>query len=88
MEHLLLEVVVEVIHKVYYYSKQISLVKEFYSYFVKPDVLENHKKGKDLLTLDLKKENLLPRDLIFIGLEAKKLVKKLGMEHVRCGGLS
>ena len=68
------------IHKVY--PKQISLVMEFYSYFVKPDVLENHKKGKDLLTLDLKKENLLPRDLIFIGLEAKKLVKKLGMEHV------
>ena len=49
---------------------------------MKPDVLENCKKGKDLLTLDLKKESLLPRDLIFIGLKAKKLVKKLGIEHV------
>ena len=34
-----------IIHKVYY--KQVSLVKEFYSYFVNPSVLEKCKTAKE-----------------------------------------
>ena len=68
------------IHKVYY--KQVSCVRTFFSYFVKPDVLVKCKKGQQLLDLELKKENLLPKELIFIGKTAKELVDKLGSEHV------
>ena len=68
-----------IIHKVYY--KQVSLVKEFYSYFVNPSVLEKCKTAKQLLALDLKKENLLPSDLMFVGIKAKKLIEKLGKKH-------
>ena len=67
------------IHKVYY--QQVNLVKEFFSYFVKPSVVAKCKKGKHLLKLDLSEKNILPKKLIFIGLKAKKLVDKLGYEN-------
>ena len=47
------------IHKVYY--QQVNLVKEFYSYFVKPSVVAKCKKGKRLLKLDLSEKNLFPK---------------------------
>lgn len=68
------------IHKIYY--KQIECIKTFFSYFVKPDVLVKCKTGTQLLHLDLKKENLLPKELIFIGKTAKQLVDSLGCDHV------
>ena len=66
------------IHKVYH--KQVALVKQFFSYFIKPDALERCKKGQDFLLLDLKK-NLLPFDLMFIGSRARKLIAELGKDH-------
>ena len=51
--------------------------KEFMSYFVKPDVLEKCKRGKHFLELSLK-TSLLPKELMFIGFKAKKLIQKLG----------
>ena len=68
------------IHKVYY--KQVDAMRTFFSYFVKPDVLATCKNGKQLLNLKLKEENLLPKELIFIGSTASKLVEKLGRQHV------
>ena len=67
------------IHKAYY--QQVNLVKEFYSYFVKPSVVAKCKKGTHLLKLDLSEKNLLPKKLLFIGLKAKKLIDKLGYEN-------
>ena len=67
------------IHKVYY--EQVNLVKEFYSYFVKPSVVATCKKGKHLLKLDLSEKNVLPKKLLFIGVKAKKLLEKLGYEN-------
>ena len=66
------------IHKVYH--KQVSLVKEFFSYFIDPGALSKCKTGALLLKLDIKK-NLLPVDLMFIGSNANKIVKKLGKDH-------
>ena len=66
------------IHKVYH--KQVSLVKEFFSYFIDPDALSKCKTGALLLKLDIEK-NLLPVDLMFIGSKANKIVKKLGKDH-------
>ena len=40
------------IHKVY--AEQHQLVRSFFSFFVKPDVLSAVKRGKDLLQLNLK----------------------------------
>ena len=45
------------IHKVY--AEEHQLVRTFFSFFVKPDVLPAVKRGKDLLQLDLKEENLI-----------------------------
>ena len=64
-----------IIHKVY--LQQISIVKKFLSYFVKPEDLAKCKKGKHFLKLDLK-NSLLPKDLLFVGFKAKKLIQKLG----------
>ena len=66
------------IHKVYH--KQVSLVKEFFSYFIDPDALSKCKTGALLLKLDIEK-NLLPVDLMFNGSKANKIVKKLGKDH-------
>ena len=66
------------IHKVYH--KQVSLVKEFFSYFIDPDALSKCKTGALLLKFDIEK-NLLPVDLMFIGSKANKIVKKLGKDH-------
>ena len=51
------------IHKVYH--KQVSLAKEFFSYFIDADVLSKSKTGAFLLKLDVEKK-LLPVDLMFI----------------------
>ena len=67
------------IHKVYY--QQVNLMEEFFSYFVKPSVAAKCKKGKHLLKLDLSETNILPKNLLFIGLKAKKLVDKFGNEN-------
>ena len=67
------------IHKVY--LKQVAVVRKFFSFFVRPDILEKCKKGKDLLSLDLDKKNLLPRKLMYVGFKAKKLIEKLGTDH-------
>ena len=66
------------IHKVYH--KQVSLVKEFFSYFIDPDALSKCKTGALLLKFDIEK-NLLPVDLMFIGSKANKILKKLGKDH-------
>ena len=59
---------------------EVSLVKEFISYFTDPDALSKCKTGALLLKLDIKK-NLLPVDLIFTESKANKIVKKLGKDH-------
>ena len=63
-----------VIHKIY--PKQLELVKTFYSYFVKPEVLKTCQTAKDLKKLDLSTKNILPSNLIFLGSKAKGLIKK------------
>ena len=59
---------------------EVSLVKEFFSYFTDPDALSKCKTGALLLKLDIEK-NLLPVDLIFFESKANKIVKKLGKDH-------
>ena len=66
------------IHKVYH--KQLSLVEEFFSYFIDPDALSKCKTGALLLKLEIEK-NFLPVDFMFIGSKANKIVKKLGKDH-------
>ena len=63
-----------VIHKTY--PKQLELVKTFYSYFVKPEVLKTCQTAKDLKKLDLSTKNILPSNLIFLGSKARGLIKK------------
>ena len=67
------------IHKIYY--KQVEIVRTFFSYFVKPDVLVNCKTGPQLIGLELKPEHLLPKELMFVGVAASKLIDKLGKTH-------
>ena len=61
------------IHKVY--AEQHQLVRTFFSFFVKPDVLSAVKRGKDLLQLDLKVEKKLKK-LIYIRSGATRILKK------------
>ena len=58
----------------------MSLVEEFFSYFIDPDALSKCKTGALLLKLEIEK-NFLPVDFMFIGSKANKIVKKLGKDH-------
>ena len=62
------------IHKVY--REQHQLVRTFFSFFVKPDVLSAVKRDKDLLQLNFKEENLICKELIYIGSGATCILKK------------
>ena len=62
------------IHKIYF--EQVSIIKNFLSYFVKPDVLVACKTGKQLKKCNLSPNSLLPKNLLLIGNLSKKLVTK------------
>ena len=62
------------IHKIYF--EQVSIIKNFLSYFVKPDVLVACKTGKQLKKCNLSPNSLLPKNLLLVGNLAKKLVTK------------
>ena len=66
------------IHKIYF--EQVSIIKNFLSYFVKPDVLVACKTGKQLKKCNLSPNSLLPKKtaycLLLVGNLAKKLVTK------------
>ena len=61
------------IHKIYF---EVSIIKNFLSYFVKPDVLVACKTGKQLKRCSLSPNSLLPKNLLVVGNLAKKLVTK------------
>ena len=62
------------IYKIYY--QQIDIISKFFSYFLKHDVLTKCKTGQQLLDMDLKDNDLHPKDLMFIGSDATKLLNK------------
>ena len=62
------------INKIYF--EQVSIIKNFLSYFVKPDVLVACKTGKQLKKCNLSPNSLLPKNLLLVGNLAKKLVTK------------
>ena len=62
------------IHKVYFI--QFNLVKQYFSYFISPDHLDNVKRGSHLTSLSIN-ESLLPKKLFFVGARAKKLSENL-----------
>ena len=62
------------IHKIYF--EQVSIIKNFLSYFVKPDVLVACKTRKQLKKCNLSPNSLLPKNLLLVGNLAKKLVTK------------
>ena len=62
------------IRKIYF--EQVSIIKNFLSYFVKPDVLVACKTGKQFKNCNLSPNNLLPKNLLLVGNLAKKLVTK------------
>ena len=61
------------IHKVHY--EQVEIIKRFLSYFVLPSKLVGVKSGKSLKKLRITDNDLLLNDMIFIGSEARKIVK-------------
>ena len=61
------------IHKVYY--RQIELLKQFLSYFMKPSVLSNCTTGKKLLKLKISESNLLNESMLFVGQKAKHIIQ-------------
>ena len=61
------------IHKVHY--KQVEIIKRFLSYFVLPSNLVGVNSGKVLKKLQITENDLLPNDMIFIGAEARRIVK-------------
>ena len=58
------------IHKVYY--QQMNLVKEFYSYFVKPSVVAKCKKRKHLLKLGLSEKKSFTKEAPVYWFESQK----------------
>ena len=56
-------------------------MRTFLSYFVKPEILSKCTTGKQLLRVDLKDENLLSNDHLFVGSAASKVIAKLGKSH-------
>lgn len=62
---------------------QMDYVTKMFCYFEKPDdVLAKCKTGSHFLNLNLREVNLLPKELIFVGSKAQKLIEKLGLNHV------
>ena len=55
-------------------------MKKYFSYFVKP-VLVKCTKPSHSLGLQLKQENLLPSDLLFLGGKARKVIGRVRAKH-------
>lgn len=66
------------IHKV---CLKTDRVKKYFSYFVNSDVLAKCTKPPYYLVLELKKKNLLPSDLLFLGGKTRKVIGKVGVKH-------
>ena len=52
------------IHKIYF--EKVSIIKNFLSYFVKPDVLVACETGKQLKKCNLSPNSLLPKNLLLV----------------------
>ena len=57
-----------IIHKVYF--TQFNLVKQYFSYFISPDHLDNVKRGGHLTSLSIN-ESLLPKNFLLLVPEPK-----------------
>ena len=62
------------VHKVYY--KQVDIVKNFLSFCVKPSVLAGVQTATQLKELKITDAEILPNNMLFVGTEASKIIKK------------